>query len=230
MRLLLVALAFPIAAAAQSIGCEQRLITPWSGSGDLAFSSTTSAEGTRELHLHYVGPMESEVGRVWPMATRRLGRTIEVSIARHSVPVTESGATLPTIGRNRGSVKLPTMAPGNYELVIRHGAGQHSRHSLEVSAEGLRVRTLHAAPGLQIAAERWRAVGPHQRLVIARCSGSDAACARAYDAQLISDSRLEEGAWLDAPWAPDACVLREPEGGFPPLPDDSMLTLQPLSR
>lgn len=212
-----------------SVSCGQRLVTRFSGAGDLAFSSWVNDEGERELWLHYTGPLEGDVGRYWPMSAKVASKQVAIVIGKQSVPSDPGGATLPAGGANHGEVKLPPLRPGKYELVIRKSALQ-ARYALEVKEHELRVRVLWSAPGLVIPAEVWREVPADQKLIVARCTGGADACQTAYDSQLIADARLEDGGWLNIPWAPDGCVLREPEGGFPALPPESMLTFYPVTR
>ncbi|MBL8913376.1 MAG: hypothetical protein JNM17_21945 [Archangium sp.] len=223
-----------------STGCGQRIVTHFSGVGELAFSTNVNEDGVRELWLHYTGPLEGDVGRVWPMSAKVASKQLAIVIGKHSVPSdqqpglladTDPGrATLPAGGVNHGAVKLPPLRPGKYELAIRKGQ-MLARYALEVRERGeLRVRALQSVTGLLIAAEVWREVPEEQKLIVARCTGDAEACKTAYDSQLIADARLEDGGWLNTPIAPDGCVLREPEGGFPALPPESMLTFFPVTR
>jgi hypothetical protein len=228
MRSMLLTLLLPALAVAQTpppSGCGQKLITAWSGEGELGLSRDGSG-----VWLHFNGPLESDVGREWPMKAVARGKFVNVTIATHSVPQVRSddgtGITLPALGRNRGRVLLPRLAAGKYELAITQGA-RTARYALEVKDTEWTTRALGRVEGLRLPTERWRIVGD-QKLVLARCSGSPDVCEAAFGAQLISDAKLEDGGWLDAPWIPDGCVVREPPGGFPELPKDSVLTLVPI--
>ena len=226
---LFAAVVLPCLSHAQSPGCGQRLVTQWSSVGDLSFSLQLGPDGERELWLHYTGPVESDVGRVWPMSAKLASKQVAVVIGKQSVPADDGGATLPAEGVNRGAVKLPTLRVGKYELAIRKGQ-MIARYALEVKEGQLKVRALQNVAGLLIAAEVWRELPPEQKLVVARCSGDERACETAFSSQLIADARLEDGGWLNAPWIPDGCVLREPEGGLPPMPDGSVLSFTPITR
>jgi len=89
--------------------------------------------------LHDMGPMESDIGRVFAMKARRTGKvvTVAVTVAERSVPASgPNGPTFRAFGSNSGAVSLPTLATGRYEL---------SRFSLEVTDE-LRVTPIGKVP------------------------------------------------------------------------------------
>ncbi|MFT3707790.1 MAG: hypothetical protein QM817_09030 [Archangium sp.] len=202
-------------------------ITAWSGEGELGLFRDASG-----VWLHFFGPVESEVARVWPMKAALRGKFVNVTIGARSVPEVQnadgSGVTADGIGRNRGRVLLPKLAKGKYELAVTQGP-RTVRYALEVKESEWSTRALGRVDGLRLPVERWRILGD-QKLVLARCFAAADVCAAAYDAQLISEAKVEDGGWLDAPSINDGCVLREPEGGFPPLPQGSVLTFVPIAE
>lgn len=215
-----------LAAEPPNTPCGQRLITASNGPGDLTLSIRKSDEGEVEHWLHFTGPQESETGRTWPIGAKLAGKFLTVTIGKKSVPSAAGGETLPAEGTNSGSVKLPKLKVGKYELFVR----QHNlatRYALEVKEGEWSLRSLQNTRGLWLAAMQWRQVGTAS-LATVQCSGTEAACEAAFAADLIQSARLEDGGWLDARWPAGVCVVRVPPAGFPALPEGSILAVTPL--
>lgn len=104
--------------------------------------------------LVYVGPMESDIGRFWPMSVRASPRRLSVRIGPRSIPTDPGGASLPAFGPNGGSVKLPALQVG-MELVLQQGR-RRATWRVEVTDGGVVLRPV-GVPVAELAfvSERW---------------------------------------------------------------------------
>jgi hypothetical protein len=150
-----------------------------------------------------------------------------VTIAKKSVPASPGGQTLPAERTNSGSVKLPKLRFGKYELFVRQN-NLATRYALEVKEREWSLRSLQNTRGLWPAAMQWREVGDAPLATVECATNEQAACEAAFAADLIESAKLDDGGWLDARWTAGVCIVRMPAGGFPALPDGSILTVTPL--
>lgn len=104
-------------------------------------TSLTLYERAGRLSLAYLGPMESDIGRHFPMSLRRSGATLRVVIAPTSRPSSPGGVTLPAFGQNGGGVDLPPDLSGAFTLIITQGRDE-ARYHLEVDPAFVRLREL----------------------------------------------------------------------------------------
>lgn len=174
------------------------------GSGIVQNLELQEREG--RFHLHYSGPMESDIGRYFPMSVQASGRTLQVTIAERSRPQSPSGATLSAFGSNPGDVALPKDLDGVYSLLVRQGKDAAS-YRIELTKALLRVTEIKKGRALELHAPIEKLRAPLHSYAL-RCTPA-AGCPKDICAQVFALPALADLANL-----PPGDYLQEPLNGW----------------